>query len=148
MIDDLTLKMAVLSSQTIHACFAVAFRTQASTRFVTGEYDIPFIPKSRSPQYRTYGNTLLRVAVGGEKLSYWVAILRNSCIIFFILLCSSCDQWIINQFINVFHPLARKLSHKSRSCVKRSFLPVCSLHCVPPRTTKMRLMGGGGCLEN
>ena len=29
--------MAVLSSQTIHACFAVAFRTQAPARFVTGE---------------------------------------------------------------------------------------------------------------
>ena len=35
--DDLTLKMAVLSSQTIHAYFMLAFRTQASTRFVTGE---------------------------------------------------------------------------------------------------------------
>ena len=32
-----TLKMAVLSSQTVHACFAVAFRAQSSTRFVTGE---------------------------------------------------------------------------------------------------------------
>jgi hypothetical protein len=31
-------KMAALSSQTIHACFAVAFRTQTPTRFVTGEY--------------------------------------------------------------------------------------------------------------
>ena len=30
--------MAVLSNQTIHACFAVAFRTQASTRFLTGEW--------------------------------------------------------------------------------------------------------------
>ena len=29
--------MAVLSSQTIHTCFAVAFRTQAFSRFVTGE---------------------------------------------------------------------------------------------------------------
>ena len=29
--------MAVLSRQTILACFAVAFWTQASTRFVTGE---------------------------------------------------------------------------------------------------------------
>lgn len=36
--DDLILKTAVLSSQTIHACFAVAFRTQAPNRFVTGEY--------------------------------------------------------------------------------------------------------------
>ena len=35
--DDLTLKIAVLSRQTIQACFAVVFRTQASTRFVTGE---------------------------------------------------------------------------------------------------------------
>lgn len=34
---DLTLKMAVLSSQTIHSCFAVAFRTQAFTCFVTAE---------------------------------------------------------------------------------------------------------------
>ena len=33
--------MAVLSSQTIHARFAVAFRTQASTRFVTGELQQP-----------------------------------------------------------------------------------------------------------
>ena len=41
--------MAVLSSQTVHACFAVAFRTQASTRFVTGELDnnIP-MKKNRS----------------------------------------------------------------------------------------------------
>jgi hypothetical protein len=30
-------KMAVLSSQTIHACFAVAFWTQTPTCFVTGE---------------------------------------------------------------------------------------------------------------
>lgn len=30
--DDLTFKIAVLLSQTIHSCFAIAFRTQASTR--------------------------------------------------------------------------------------------------------------------
>ena len=36
--DDLSLKMAIPSSQTIHACFVVTFHTQASPRFVTGEF--------------------------------------------------------------------------------------------------------------
>ena len=36
-LEDLTLKMVVLSNQVIHACFAVAFRTETSTRFVTNE---------------------------------------------------------------------------------------------------------------
>ena len=35
--------MATLSSQTIHACFAVQFRTQASTRFDTGEQQFFFL---------------------------------------------------------------------------------------------------------
>ena len=34
--EDLTLKMAVPSSQTIPACFAIALWTHSSTRFVTG----------------------------------------------------------------------------------------------------------------
>lgn len=34
--------MAVLSSQTIHACFAVAFWAQASTSFATGQLEVHF----------------------------------------------------------------------------------------------------------
>lgn len=30
--------MVILSSQTVNACFVLAFRTQASTRFVTGQF--------------------------------------------------------------------------------------------------------------
>ena len=80
------------------------------------------------------------------KLSYGsgVAILRSSCIIFFILLRLSCDQRTLHQGIYVFHSLERKLLHKSLSCVKRSFFPVCSLHCVPPSTTKIRVGGRSG----
>lgn len=36
--NDLSLKMAIPSSQTIHACFVVTFHTQASPRFLTGEF--------------------------------------------------------------------------------------------------------------
>lgn len=40
--DNLTLKMAVLSSQTLQACLTFVFQTQASARFITGEL-VPII---------------------------------------------------------------------------------------------------------
>jgi len=42
------LKMAVLSSQTIHACFAVEFRTLASTHFVTDKFESTLFNKSNT----------------------------------------------------------------------------------------------------
>jgi len=67
-----------------------------------------------------------------------------SCVIFFILLRLSGDQQTLYQGIYVLNSLARKLVHKSHPCVKRNFVPVCLLHCVPPPTTKIRVEGRGG----
>ena len=53
--------MAFLSSHILHACFALAFRTQAPTRLVTGGY----VPKAN-----LLGNRLTLIPSEGEKSSH------------------------------------------------------------------------------
>ena len=55
--NDLPLKMAVLSSQTIHAYFAVEVQTLASTHFITGKFGFSFKSKIKSTLFNE-SNTL------------------------------------------------------------------------------------------
>ena len=67
--DHLTLKMAVLSSQILHACLALAFWTKAPTRLVIGGY----VPKAN-----LLGDRLTSIPSEGDKSSHLRAPVNTS----------------------------------------------------------------------